>query len=453
MNNCPLRPTAKQPRHLFVRNVARSSVIFCLLGAAIVVRPANADNWPQWRGPQGNGICRERETPLIWNEERGLAWKCPLPAWGNSTPAVWEDRVFVTSHTDDRRLELLCIDARSGKPVWTRQVGTATAPREAPPRKRQQKFHRLHNLASPSPITDGKTVVVHFGNGDLAAYDFQGRRLWYRNLQEDYGPYSIWWGHANSPVIYQDLVISVCMQDSLADVQETPVESYVVAHDLKTGKVRWRTTRATDAQAEECDAYTTPVFAVRNGLTELIIMGGNQLDAYDPKSGRQLWFLPGLVGGRTVTGPVVDQRIVYVTRGKKGPFLAVARGGQGELTRRSIVWFTNEGTPDSCSPIVVGNLLFLVSDDGIARCYDKATGELFWKKRLPGKYKASPVAVDGRLLFLNTDGTCTVVSASSRYNKLAENRLDDQTLASPAIANRHIYIRGHQSLYCIGQKR
>ncbi len=170
----------------------------------------------------------------------------------------------------------------------------------------------------------------HFGNGDLAAYDFNGGQLWKRNLQADFGPYTIWYGHANSPVIYDELVISVCLQDALADRQDKPAESYVVAHELATGRQRWKTSRVTSAPAEEADAYTTPLLVDVNGQWQLLVMGGNQLDAYDPRTGRQLWSLSGLVGrsdrnqpdgdgrhdlchagqARTVTGRSVDTHVV-----------------------------------------------------------------------------------------------------------------------------------------------
>ena len=166
-------------------------------------------------------------------------------------------------------------------------------------------FTRCTISRRPSPVTNGKVVVVHFGNGDLAAYDFNGGQLWKRNLQADYGPYTIWYGHANSPVIFDDLVISICLQDSLADLQDEPAESYLVAHDLATGRQRWKTPRMTGAPAEEADAYTTPLLVNVDGQPQLVVMGGNQLDAYDPRTGKQLWFLPGLTGGRTVASPTV----------------------------------------------------------------------------------------------------------------------------------------------------
>jgi outer membrane protein assembly factor BamB len=418
---------------------------FCLL-----LSPAAAGNWPQWRGPEGTGVSQEKEVPIVWHEGRGIVWKCPLPEWGTSTPAIWGDAIFVTSHTAENKLLLMRIDKKTGKLVWQQEVGSGEAVREAPKRS-TQKFHQLHNLASPSPVTDGKFVVVHFGNGDLAAYDYDGQQLWRRNLQEDYGAYSIWWGHANSPVLSGNLVISVSMQDSLADQQANPIESYLIAHDLDSGDVRWKIPRNTQAKAEECDAYTTPLLCQLNGKEQLVVMGGNQLDAYDPATGKQLWFLDGLVGGRTVTGPTTAHGLIYTTRGMRGPLLAVDPKQQGELTFRDIVWDYKEGTPDTCCPVVWNDLLFTVADDGVARCFDAQSGNLQWKERLKGKYKASPVAAEGRIFFLNTEGVTTVVSASPRYDELVENKLDDETIASPAISDGKIYIRGRKSLYCIGR--
>ncbi len=425
-----------------------------VLGCGVVLQTAASfakeENWPQWRGPRGNSTSLERRLPTFWNADRGIIWTCDLPEWGTSTPAVWDEAVFLTSHTDDGRLLLIRINARHGEILWTDQVGEGSAPRKE--ERGRQRFHRLHNLASPSPVTNGKTVVAHFGNGDLAAYDYSGRQLWKRNLQVDYGKYTNWYGHANSPVIYADMVISVCMQDSLADLQDEPAESYLVAHDLATGKLRWKTPRMTDASAEECDAYTTPVLFSAEGQPRLVVMGGNQLDAYDPRTGKQVWCLPGLVGGRTVTGPTVGGEMIFSTRGLRGDLLAVRSGGQGELTRQDIAWTDSQGTPDSCCPVQWKTLLFTVADDGIARCFEARTGELKWKRRLTGSYKASPVAADGYIFFLNTEGVCTIVSASSRFDKLTENALDDETIASPVISRGRIYIRGRKKLYCIGAK-
>ncbi|REK19242.1 MAG: serine/threonine protein kinase [Planctomycetota bacterium] len=407
-----------------------------------------AENWPAWRGPRGNSTSTETDLPVEWSETSGIAWKTELPEWGTSTPAVWNDAVFVTTQRDEDLL-LLKLDRRSGEIQWTQDVGSGTVARRGPPRK-QQKFHRLHNLASPSPTTDGKLVVVHFGNGVLAAYDFEGKLRWKHDLQQEHGAYTIWWGHANSPVIVGDVVISACMQDSLADLSDERAPSYLVAHDLETGKLRWKSMRLTDAPAEQGDAYTTPILVEVDGQRQLLVMGANQLDAYDPITGKQIWYLPGLVGGRTVTGPTAADGLIYVTRGMRGPLLAVRPGGRGELPQSRIVWQATKGTPDTPCPVITKGLLFTVTDDGIARAYNAATGELHWTERLEGDYKASPLAAGGRIYFLNTSGLCTVVAASDAYEKLAENALDDETLASPAAADGHLFLRGRKTLYWVG---
>jgi outer membrane protein assembly factor BamB len=427
----------------FVRLVLISVFLSVSLAAQ-----AQAENWPAWRGPWGNSTSRQTGLPEKWNVQAGIAWQTPLPEWGSSTPAIWDNAVFVTTQQDDNLL-VLKLDRRTGAIEWTQTVGQGTTPRIGPKREKQ-KFHQLHNLASPSPVTDGKLVVVHFGNGELAAYDFAGKLHWRCNLQEDYGTYTIWWGHANSPVLYRDLVISVCMQDSLADLAEKHSDSYLVAHDLETGRQRWKSSRMTGAPAEEGDAYTTPILVEVHGQTQLIVMGGNQVDGYDPATGRQLWFLPGLVGGRTVTGPTPGEGMVYVTRGMRGPLLAVKLGGKGELPANDIVWKYDQGTPDTPCPVLSNDLLFTVTDDGIARAFDARAGHLHWKQRLAGDYKASPLAAEGRIYFLNTAGLCTVIAASNRFEKLAENQLPDVTLASPAVSGGHLFIRGRQALYCLG---
>lgn len=428
-------------------------LLFCSLLATAVT----AEDWPQWRGPHGDGISRSQTVPLTWGETRELAWKCPLPAWGASTPIVWNDSVFVTSHGEDGALWLQHIGAHRGEILWTQQIGRDSAPR-GPELRGTPRFHRLHNLATPSPVTNGELVVVHFGNGDLAAYDFQGTQLWKRNLQADFGAYTIWYGHSNSPVISNDLVISICLQDAMADQHEKPTESYVVAHELSTGRMRWRTLRMTGAAAEEADSYTTPLVVANTTTPQLVVMGGNQLDAYDPRTGRQLWYLKDLVDGRTIASPTTSDGLLFATRGKRGALFAFpipahpTSAAAMERDKREMLWSDTQGTPDCCSPVAQALLLFTITDDGVARCYDTRSGKLKWKERLAGEYKASPVIVEGRVLFLNTAGLCTIVSASSRFSKLAENQLDDETVASPAIADNHIFIRGKKSLYCIGPR-
>jgi outer membrane protein assembly factor BamB len=428
--------------------IVRARLIWAtlVLPAALAV-PARADNWPQWRGPTGDSVSTATGLPWEWGEGKNVLWKCSLPD-GASTPTVWGDALFVTGQKDDQ-LVLIRVNAASGQIVWERVVGAGTLRRAAP--RGEQKFHKLQNLASPSPVTDGRLVVAHFGNGDLATYDFDGRQLWHRNLQKDHGSYTIWWGHANSPVLYKDLVISVSMQDSLSDLPGGPVDSYLVAHDKKTGEPRWKALRKTPAQAEQCDSYTTPLFHETNGRVEMIVMGGNQLDAYDPATGRQLWYLPGLVGGRTITGPTVAHGLAYATRGMRGDLVAVKLGGAGELKDSAVAWTHKDGTPDSPCPVVWKDLIFWVADNGIAQCADARTGEVKWKERLQGDFKASPLAAEGRIYFLSLSGRCAVVAAAAKFERLAENRLDDEIIASPAAVAGKLYLRGRKALYCLGK--
>lgn len=425
----------------------------------------SAADWPQWRGPEGTGVSTEKQPPIVWHEGRSVVWKAAMPGPAASTPAIWGDAVFVTVHTADDKLLLLRLSKKNGEIIWTQEVGSGTKEREGP-RRQPTKIHKFYSPAGPSPVTNGQVVVAHFGNGDLAAYDFDGKRLWKRNLQDDYGIYTSWYGHANSPVIAGSLLISVCMQDSLADLRETPIESYLVAHDLQTGDIRWRVTRMTKAEKEECDSYTTPLPCRLSGIEQLIVMGGNQLDAYDPATGRQLWVLQGQTGGRTVTSPTLAKDTIFATRGLRGAMFALDLKTQSpkpsktraesppaprEFTFRDITWTYNEGSPDSCSPVAWNELLFTITDDGIARCFDLATGNIKWKERLKGQYKASLIAADGRIYFLNTDGLTTVISASPRFDKLVENQLDDTTLASPALSDGKLFIRGYKTLYCVGR--
>ncbi|MGE3316636.1 MAG: PQQ-binding-like beta-propeller repeat protein, partial [Planctomycetaceae bacterium] len=392
------------------------AICVSVVAIGLFARPAvlSADNWPQWRGAEGNSVSRETGIPLTWGEGANIAWKTPIPEWGTSSPSIWGNALFITAETDGKLL-LLKLDKTGGAVEWTREVGSGIANRKQPQgENRAPKFHELHNLASPTAALDGERAIVHFGNGELASYKFDGTLEWRRNLADDFGRYTIWWGHANSPILYENLVISVCMQDSLKGLKPDLAPSYVVAHDKRTGELVWKSDRMTTADAEQCDSYTSPVFARVGGRTEMIVMGGNQLDSYDPATGRQLWSLPGLVGGRTITGPTVAGNIVVTTVGMRGPMTAVRLDGSSEgvlAAEDSIAWKNTDSTPDTCCPVVWNDLLFSVADNGVATCIESGSGKVLWKQRLGGDFKSTPVAAEGRIYFVNRAGTCTVVKA------------------------------------------
>jgi outer membrane protein assembly factor BamB len=422
----------------------------------VIAFQVRADDWPGWRGILGNGVSDESALPKTWSEDKNIVWKCSLPGDGASTPIIYKNSIFLTTQ-DGTGLFLLKIDKRAGKIVWKEQVGSGEARRmplrgKSGDERREQKFHQNHNLASPTPATDGELVAVHFGNGDLAAYNFDGKQLWKRNLQKDHGTYTIWWGHANSPVLYHDLVINVCMQDSLADLGGKSV-SYLVGHDKKTGELRWKTERMTESTAEECDSYTTPIIDYFKGGNKMIVAGANQLDCYDPETGKLLWRLETPKRIRTITGPTIAGARIYYCEGFRGPLHAVRLDGKGNRSMSdAVAWTYKQNTPDTPWPVVYHDLLFMISDDGIAQCLDAHTGALKWKERLQGDYKASPIAAPGRVYFLNMAGRCTVVAREPTFSKIAENQIDGNTIASPIASDGRIYLRSRKALYAIGEK-
>ena len=271
------------------------------------------ETWPQWRGPSGDSVAPGGALPLHWSKTENVVWKTVLPGWSNSTPAIWQQAIFLTSQENETLL-LLRLDRHDGKIVWQQAIGKGTPRRDGP--VGNGKFHQEQNMATPSPVTDGQHVWAHFGTGDLVCFDFDGSKKWAVNLAERFGPYTIWWGHANSPILVGDLLISVCMQDPKGGGQ-----SYLVAHDKVTGEEKWVTKRDTGATAEPADSYTTPLLHHRDGHSEVIVFGGNVLDAYDPATGKRLWQCADFKGNRVISGPTLVGDTVARRPGNEGPRL------------------------------------------------------------------------------------------------------------------------------------
>jgi outer membrane protein assembly factor BamB len=368
-----------------------------------------------------------------------MAWKTSLPGWGNSTPAIWQDAIFVSTQEGERLL-LLRLDRKTGKIAWQREVGRGMPRRTG--NVGNGRFNPEHNMASPSPVTDGRHVWVHFGNGDLACYDFAGGRVWSLNLAERFGPYTIWWGHANSPVLAAEQLISVCLQDPKGGGR-----SYVVAHDKETGKERWFVQRMTGATEEPADAYTTPVLYEHAGHTEVIVFGGNVLDAYDPASGQRLWHCNSFKGNRVISGPTVSGDTVYAVQGMRGPLFAVRAGGTGDVTASHVRWKYGGGTPDAASPLVYRGLVFLATNPGVALCVDAASGQELWKERLGDGFRASPLGAGGKVYFLSKEGKATIVEAGREFKVVARCELNEEIVASPAAAGGDLFLRTKANLY------
>jgi outer membrane protein assembly factor BamB len=415
-----------------------------LLLAASTDGVAPTDVWPQWRGPTGDSVAPGRGLPIRWSASENIIWKTALPGWANSTPAIWRDAIFVTSQEGERLL-LLRVNRRTGAIEWQRTVGRGTPRRQGP--TGNGRFHDEQNMASPSPVTDGEHVWVHFGNGDLACYDGAGQRVWSLNLTERIGRYSIWWGHANSPVLADDLLISVCMQDP-----KDGGRSYVVAHDKRTGKERWLVPRDTGATSEPADAYTTPVLSQRGGRIELVVMGGNVLDAYDAATGKRLWYCAAFNGNRVISGPTVAGDTIYAVQGMRGPVVAVREGGAGDVTATHVRWKYTGATPDAASPVVANGLVFLATNPGVGVCLDATTGREVWKERLGDGFRATPLVAGDTVYFFSKEGRATLVEAARRFRVRARNDLGEEVVASPAAVGGDLFIRTKEHLLRIGGK-
>ncbi len=407
---------------------------------------APADVWPQWRGPTGDSVAPSKSLPTTWSPTENVVWKTPLPGWGNSTPAIWKDAVFVTTQDKDRLL-LMRIDRASGKVLWEKEVAQGTPRRNGA--LGNLRFHDEHNMATPSPVTDGQHVWVTFGSGDIACYTYAGDKVWSLNLVQEYGPLSIWWGHGNSPVLYKNLLITNVIQDP-----KGKGASYVVAHDKLTGEKAWYVDRAVGAEGEPGDSYTTPLLHEHDGRTDLIIFGGNVLNAYNPDDGTPIWTYKGFAGNRVISGPTLVGDTVFAVEGMKGPVYAVKAGGTGDVTKSNLLWKTKSrgSNPDASTPAVAKGLVFMVNNDGTAVCLDAKTGEEHWKQRLTGECRASPLVVGDAVYFFAKDGKASIVAAAREYKLISQPDLGEEIIASPAAAANDLYVRTKASLYRIGAK-
>ena len=397
-------------------------------------------NWPQWRGPDLNGVSAERNLPLKWTAAENVAWKLAMPDRSGSTPIVWGERVFLNVAEGDD-LSLWCVDRSKGAVVWKRKLASGNM------------MMRKHNMSSPSPVTDGKSVWVMTGTGVLKGFDFEGRELWSRDIQKEYGAFGLKWGYGSSPLLHED---SLYVQVLHGMTTDDP--SYVMRVDKKTGKTLWRVERPTDAVSESPDAYTTPALLRVGKATEIVVSGGDYVTGHDPATGKELWRAGGLnperqANNNIVSSPIVSDGLVYVPS-KMRPLLVLRAGGRGDVSKSHLVWSTENGSYVP-TPVTDGKLFYVVNDRGIVFCFDAKTGkEVYGRQRVkPGSYSASPVLADGKIYVTSEDGVTSVIKAGPQFEVLAENDLAEYTLSSPAISEGQLFIRTSNHLYAIGQRK
>ena len=435
---------------------AKSS-LSTLLALASLSLPVTAENWPQFRGPHFNGSSSETGLPTKWSTTDGVQWSADLPGPSAATPAVWGDHVFVSS-TDStgEGLAAICIDRKTGKQLWSHKISGGI---------RQDS---RSTFAAPSPATDGEVVVFFFGNGPLIAYDFAGKEVWSRNLQEEYGVFAFQWTFSTSPLIYDGkLIMQVLQRDTAVrdrGFKDRTNESYLMAIDLNTGKNLWRIVRPSKAVAESREAFTTPIPYQREGRNELLVIGGDDLTGHDPETGAELWrwgtWNPGRIPHwRHVPSPVVGGETILVCAPKKDPIYAIATGGKGQLGDDAVRWTSEDQqnlSSDVPTPAFYEGDFFVLSD--VRRTLSRVepqTGKVKWEIETPGrrKYEASPTVADGKVYIVNFDGLVVVADAATG-KLLSENAMDkpseNNVRSSVVVAGGQLFIRVNQQLYCVG---
>jgi outer membrane protein assembly factor BamB len=438
------------------------------MGVVAATVSAFGQNWPSFRGSNASGVADGKPTATTWNAAAGqnILWKTAIPGVAVSSPIVWGDRLFVSTAvggdpnegirtgqygdvepTSDRTphaFRLLALDRATGKILWDKVA------REGIPKA---KRHPKSSFASATPVTDGRRVIVSFGSEGLYAYDFDGKLLWNRDLgvlnagwfyDPDYE-----WGVGSSPIIWKNLVIVQC------DIQK---DSFIAAFDVATGAPVWRTSR------EEIPSWSTPTVFEADGHAELVTQATTFIRGYDPASGKELWRLSGN-SEVTIPTPIVGPGMIIVTNGYRNvqPIFAIKPGASGDITLQgdattnaAITWSLKHGGPYIPTPLIYNGQLYLCQTNGVVVTYDALTGKRVYQQRLGqngGSFSASPVAADGKIYFPSEDGDVFVVKAGPAYEALATNSMGEIIMATPAISDGVIFIRGLRHVFAIGTTR
>ena len=414
--------------HLMRQGVA-TVIVLAVLGGVT----ARGQDWPQFRGPTGQGHAEAKGLPLQWSETQNVKWKVPISGKGWSSPVVSQGRVWLTTSVEmpaagreraGLSLRALAFDAATGKRVVDVEVFRLTDLRP---------LNEKNSFASPTPILDGDKVYVHFGADGTAALSTAGEILWKARYN-----YDSQHGGGGSPVLYNDLLIFNC--------DGNDYEAFVVALDTKTGKERWKQNRRKPA----AQAYTTPLVITVNGRDQLISVGAYRTAAYDPTTGKELWRVGYKDGFSNVPRPVFGKGLVFIATGFYEPTIVAVRvDGEGDVTRSHVAWTLSRGAPYTPSPLLVGDELYVTSDTGVLTVVDAVSGTVLYQARLGGNYSASPVLAEGRIYFQSEEGVTTVIAPGKAFNRLAVNRLDGGMLASMAPSTGTIYIRTDSHLYRI----
>ncbi len=407
---------------------------FTLVCALTVASTVIAEDWPQFRGPTGQGLSQATAVPVSWSETENITWKVAIPGSGWSSPVVAEGRVFLTTAvpTDDgHELRVLSLDAQSGDTLWDITVF------DQPDGNTVEK-HAKNSHASPTPVIDGDLVYVHFGPHGTACLRAENGEVVWKNHEIEYAPNH---GTGSSPVLAGDTLIISC---DGRDIQ------FVLGLNKATGEIAWRTERDVDPQ--KGFSFCTPLVIEIDGRQQAVCPGSGAVFAYDPQTGGEIWRVTYGEGFSVVPRPVFGSGLVFVCTGfGDGRLLAIEPTGTGDITSTHVKWTTKRGVPRSASLLLVGEELFAADDTGIATCLDAVTGETHWQERMGGNFSASPLFAAGLIYFQNEQGTATVVRASKTFEELSQNSFsgEERTFASLAVHEGALLLRSEGHLYRI----
>lgn len=402
----------------------------CLLLFASTADAAN--NWPQFRGPSGDGLAVNAKLPVEFGENSKLKWKVAIAGKGWSSPVVWGKQIWLTTATEDgKQMFGVCLDRDSGKEIHNLLIFENEKPRFC---------HPTNSYASPTPVIEEGRIYLHFGSYGTACLDTKtGTSLWTRRDL----PCNHWRGPGSSPILHGDLLIVA--YDGY-DLQ------YVVALDKNSGETVWKKDRNIDYGTNDGDrkkAYSTGIVLTHDGRTQVVSPSAVETISYDPATGKELWRVRH-GGMNAAVRPIYGHGLVYIAAGTgKDAMIAVRPDGNGDVTESHIEWGFAKGAPKRPSPILSGDSLYMIDDNGVATCMDATTAKVRWQARIGGNYRASPLLADGKIYFFELEGKVTVIEASAeRKRVLAENKLDDGFQASPAVAGDSLLLRTTKHVYC-----
>lgn len=418
----------------------RQTAFALTLGVAFTTLVFAEDNWPQFRGPDGMGHSDATGLPVTWSETQNIKWKTAIHDKGWSSPVIWKNQIWMTTATEDgKQLFVICVDRDTGKILRDTKLFDVETP---------QYIIKLNSPASPTPVIEEGRVYVTFGSPGTACLDTQtGRVLWQRRDLEC----NHFRGAGSSPILFGNLFI---LNFDGSDFQ------YVVALDKNTGKTVWKTKRSVDFKDLDKDGkpnregdmrkgFCTPLVAAFGGAPPILIDPGSKaFYAYDPLTGKEIWRTEEHKNHSVAVRPSVANGLIYAATGMgKASVWAIRPGGHGVVTDTHVVWKAPRNVPTMPSPIVLGEWLFMVSDNGIITCLDAKNGQVVWEQKIGGEFSASPISAEGRIYFFDREGKITVIQAGREFKQLAANQLDEGFMASPAVSGKALFLRTKTHLY------